>query len=83
MCTGVVICGCIPALADPLHDGVQQCTHRAEVAVRRGPGGIDVRVAVDVLPAQPVAGVAGKLAEERPLGAAVAFAKGMQCVLAR
>ena len=70
----------LPPLADPLHDGVQQCAHRGEVAVRRGAGGVDVRVPVDVLPAQPVAGVAGQLTEERPLGAAVAFAKGMQCI---
>ncbi len=54
--------------------------HRGEVAVRRSVGGVDVRVPVDVLPSQPVAGVAGELAEERPLGAAVALAERVQCV---
>ena len=65
---------------DPLDDGVEQRPHRREVAVGRRPGGVDVRVAVDVLPAQPVAGVAGELREERALGAAVALPEGMQRV---
>ena len=46
---------------DALDDRVEQRAHRREVAVGRRPGGIDVRVAVDVLPPQPVAGVAGEL----------------------
>jgi hypothetical protein len=59
---------------------VQQGAHRREVAVRRGPGGVDVRVPVNVLPAQPIARVASELAEERPLGAAVALPKGVEGV---
>jgi len=72
--------GGLPPLAHPLHDGIQQGAHRGEVAVRRGPGGVDVRVPVDVLPAQPIARVASELAEERPLGAAVALPKGVEGV---
>ena len=65
---------------DGLDDGLEQRTHRRQVAVGRRPCGVDVRVAVDVLPAQPVAGVAGELGEEGALGAAVAFAERVQRV---
>ena len=65
-------------LADRLGDLVQQVLHRRLVTLHGGNRSVGVRLRVDELPVESIAGVCAQLSKEGALGTPVSVAKRMQ-----